>query len=139
MQLTVTPTRPWYVVEVEFQTMFGVSEGKKRYEYRTRFDLKVGDPVVVEVNCALKVVTVMAVKEPHQATFKGDLRWIVSKVDIGWYQDMLEEQAAIEREEQEIEQLAIQHRKIKAVKETFADNPGLQDRFNKLLERKKAL
>jgi hypothetical protein len=140
MNLAIRPATPWKVVEVEFQSnIFHKDDGlMKRYEYRTRFDVKVGDPVVVEVQGNLKVVTVMAIKDV--ANYKiGDLKWIVDVIDIEPYVAQQEEANAIALEEAEIERLAIEHRKIKAVEETFKDNPDLANRFARLMERKRAL
>lgn len=140
MELSVIPERHYTVVEVEFQRGFSANETNgKRYEYRTRLDVKIGDAVVVEVNGSLKVVTVMSVKEPGETNFKGQLKWLVDKINVQDYVDRLAEEKAIEQEEADINRLAIEHRKIKAVKETFADHPELQERFNKLLERKRGL
>lgn len=68
------------------------------YKAHKNMELKVGDQVVVEVNSELKVVTVVEVHEFPQIDYTQSntfYKWVVSKVDFGQYNQLLEHDKVI--------------------------------------------
>lgn len=130
MNSIVTPN--WIVVAVKFNNLVD-----KTYDYRTNLSLEPGDTAVVETNGNLKVVDIVAVRQPGDPATKldeRDLKWIVDKVDTGPYLDRMAEVAAVQREMKEIMAEAERRRVTQEVKAALGD-PDLVARYDALLAR----
>jgi len=136
MKFDVIANVPWTSVTVIFPN--GLDHVKKGYTYRTRLDLKLGDSVVVNVGNVLKVVEVVEVGV--QERFAGkDLKWIVDKVNTDEYLARVAEEVSIQKELDELNELARTEQAVMAARAAFANSPALMRRFDALSERKAAL
>lgn len=72
---------------------FDKSVHAKTYTYKTRLDLEPGDDVLVCVSGEFKIVYVVEVHDVPNIDehSRADYKWIVQKLDMSAYQDMLDE------------------------------------------------
>lgn len=132
MNSIVTPN--WIVVAVQFNNLVD-----KTYDYRAErvYEFAPGDTAVVETNGNLKVVDIVAVRQPGDPATKLDereLKWVVDKVDTWPYLARMAEVAAVQREMEEIMAEAERRRVTQEVKAALGD-PDLVARYDALLAR----
>lgn len=128
-----TVMRPYKVARVRFHSGLESEAMSKLYEYRTRLDVKPGMSAVVEANGILKVVDIMEVVEPHEATFQGELKWLVDTIDYTEYLDRLKRESEINQRLAQLSKEAENRKAIKRIKDAFEGELDLQQELDRLV------
>lgn len=119
LNLLLAENEDFKIVEVVF------NNSPKVYHYKTTLDVKEDDTVVVDTpSNGLSIVTVKSVTPAieHDLSFNFKIKWIVSKVDLDYYEQCKELESKLNRK---LNQLRA-HKRREEIKDQLADQVGAE-------------
>lgn len=98
--------------------------GSKIYTYKTHDQFEIGDICIVSVNRELKLVYVVEVHETAQIEYDSsiDYKWIVQKVDLTKYNNLVERDKNIAKKAAQIMEQKVKRELLEEFKSLLGDD-----------------